>query len=104
MKTACVVTMSLFLMSCSVIHGKSSPDQYVNDTGITTQIKTKLIGSDIVSAPTIHVETQNGIVQLSGFVSNYAQVKEAQDLARSVEGVKRVVSNLIIAPPKKHRY
>jgi hyperosmotically inducible protein len=104
MKFITVIMMSLFLMSCAVIHGKSAPDEYVNDAGITTQIKTKLIGSDIVSAPTIHVETQNGVVQLSGFVSNNAQIQEAQNIARSVDGVKRVVSNLIISPVKKQRY
>jgi hyperosmotically inducible protein len=104
MKYIPVVILSLCLSGCAVFQGKSSPDQYTSDAAATTQIKSKLIGSDIVSAPNIHVETQNGVVQLSGFVSNYAQVREAEQLARSVNGVKRVINNLVVAPPPKSRY
>ncbi len=103
MKYALIVVFSLFLGGCAIVQGKSSPNQYASDAAATTQIKSKLVGSDIVSAPNIHVETQNGIVQLSGFVSNYAQVREAEQLARSVQGVKGVVNDLVISPKSRYR-
>ena len=106
MKYLIVAILSIFLSGCSIFQGKSSPNQYASDAAATTQIKSKLIGSDIVSAPNIHVETQNGVVQLSGFVSNNAQVREAGQIARSVSGVKSVVNDLVIspAPTPRHRY
>jgi len=98
MKCLLIVVLSFFLSSCAIFQDKSSPRQYASDAAATTQIKSKLVGSDMVSAPNIHVETQNGIVQLSGFVSNYAQIKEAERIARSAPGVKSVVNDLVITP------
>jgi hyperosmotically inducible protein len=103
MKYAIVILLSFILSSCAIFQGKSTPQQYTNDTAITTQIKSKFVGSDMVSAPSIHVETQNGVVQLSGFVSSGAQVQEAERIARSVDGVKNVVNDLVVSPAKRYK-
>lgn len=93
-----VLFSCLLIAGCSILQGKSTTSQYATDSGITTQIKTKLVQSDMLSAPNIHVETQNGVVQLSGFVSNAQQVQEAQNIAYSINNVKGVVNDLVIAP------
>lgn len=90
--------MFIFLQGCAIIQGKSTPPQYANDAAITTSIKAKLLQSDITSAPNIHVETQNGIVQMSGFVSSRAQVKEAQQIATTTQGVQNVINDLVVIP------
>lgn len=100
-RSAIMFVLLFFLASCAIMQGKSSPSDYTSDTGITTQIKAKLVQSDMVSAPNIHVETQNGIVQMSGFVSSTAQVNEAERIARSVNGVKGVVNDLVVQSRKR---
>jgi hyperosmotically inducible protein len=107
MKNSLMVLALLgFLSGCAIVQGKSSPSQYSSDAAATTAIKAKLIQSDITSASNIHVETQNGVVQMSGFVSNSTQSAEAQRLASSVSGVKSVINDLVISPPsykKNHK-
>ncbi len=98
-----VLALFGFLSGCAIVQGKSSPSQYSNDAAATTAIKAKLIQSDITSASSIHVETQNGVVQMSGFVSNSAQSTEAQRLASSVSGVKSVINDLVITPPSSYK-
>lgn len=104
MKYITALALFLILNGCAIFQGKSSPDQYVTDTSITAKIKSKLIRSDNTSASNIHVETQNGIVQLSGFVGNSSQITEAERLSRTVEGVKGVANNLRVSYAHKlHR-
>jgi hyperosmotically inducible periplasmic protein len=104
MKNSLMVLALLgFLSGCAIVQGKSSPSQYSNDAAATAAIKAKLIQSDITSASNIHVETQNGVVQMSGFVSNKTQSAEAQRLASSVSGVKSVINDLVISPPASYK-
>lgn len=93
----------IFIHGCAIIQGKSTPPQYANDSAITATIKAKLLQSDITSAPNIHVETQNGIVQMSGFVSSRAQVNEAQQLALTTKGVQNVINDLVVVPHRHYR-
>jgi osmotically-inducible protein OsmY len=46
----------------------------------------------------IHVETNNGIVYLSGTADSKKQADNAIAIAQSVEGVKKVESSIKIAP------
>lgn len=101
--TGLILLSFLFLHGCAIIQGKSTPPQYANDAAATTAIKAKLLQSDITSAPNIHVETQNGIVQMSGFVSSRAQIKEAQQLAETTNGVKQVINDLVVVPHKHYK-
>lgn len=102
-KIFCAVLLSFSMAGCAIMQGKSTPSQYTTDAGITTQIKAKFVQSDVLSAPTVHVETQNGVVQISGFVSNKAQISEATAIARSVQGVRDVVNDLMISKPRNLR-
>ncbi len=62
------------------------------DTAITTRIKADLIKEPALSSTGIHVETVKGTVMLSGFVNSKAEADRAVEVARSVEGVKKVES------------
>jgi hyperosmotically inducible protein len=68
----------------------------VKDTGITTKIKTALDTDPVTKSATIHVDTDNGIVTLSGDVPNAPVMKEAEKIALSTEHVKGVHNNLKI--------
>jgi len=45
---------------------------------------------------TINVDVENEVVTLSGTVANAAQKRKAEDVARGIEGVKKVRSQLTI--------
>lgn len=68
----------------------------VNDASITAEIKLKLAGDDLTDALDIDVDTNNGVVTLNGNVSSQAEADRAVQLAKSVEDVKNVESNLKI--------
>jgi hyperosmotically inducible protein len=64
----------------------------VADTVITTKVKADLFKEPELSAMAIHVETEKGVVMLSGFVDSKADAEKAVRLAKSVEGVTSVKS------------
>jgi osmotically-inducible protein OsmY len=68
----------------------------VDDTTITTKVKSALLGDDAVKSFEIGVETTKGVVQLSGFVDNSDQKSAAEKDASSVTGVKDVKNSLIV--------
>jgi len=70
------------------------------DTIITAKIKglylkNKLFNSNI-SAMTVKVETNNGIVHLSGTADDQGQIDNAIKLAKTIKGVKEVHSRIKI--------
>jgi hyperosmotically inducible protein len=66
----------------------------VNDAGITAKVKTALLRSSDVEGSAINVDTEQGHVTLKGKVSDEAQIDRAIQIARNVEGVKEVESQL----------
>ena len=69
---------------------------YIDDSVITTKIKSQLAADDFLKSFQISVESRKGIVQLSGFVDSQAAVNKAGQVARSVDGVKSVRNDLIV--------
>lgn len=65
-----------------------------NDGVITTKVKAELLQNDAVNSGDISVETENGVVTLSGFVNSQEQIKHAVDAASKVEGVVSVSDKL----------
>ena len=64
---------------------KSTPEttgQYVDDTAITTKVKSALLGDDAVKSLQVKVETHQGVVQLSGFVDTSDQKSAAAKMLR----------------------
>jgi len=85
-----------FSSGCEATRTHDSTGQYVDDTGITTKVKTALLRDDLVKSFEIKVETMRGVVQLSGFVDNSDQKSAAGRDAASVGGVTDVSNNLIV--------
>jgi hyperosmotically inducible periplasmic protein len=81
---------------CAATPTSDSTGQYVDDTAITTRVKTALLGDDAVKSFEIKVETVKGVVQLSGFVDNRDQKSAAGRDAKSIPNVKAVVNDLIV--------
>lgn len=68
----------------------------LEDTKITAAVKLKFADDDAVKATKIDVDTNNGIVTLSGTVASRAEADRAVEIARGVDGVKEVHSKLIV--------
>lgn len=64
------------------------------DPGITTKVKAQFAADDIVKAAQIDVDTQDGVVTLTGNVDSVAAKDRALQLARDTEGVVSVVDML----------
>ena len=91
-----VLLMLITLVACSSTRTHESTGEYVDDSVITTKVKSLLAEDDFFKSFQISVETFKGIVQLSGFVNSQQAVNKAGQIARSVQGVKSVKNNLIV--------
>nr|NJM03342.1 BON domain-containing protein [Desulfobacula sp.] len=69
----------------------------LDDSMILTSVKSKLISDEFVKALYINVDVFNGVVFLIGTVESSSQKRMASDIARSVEGVRRVENKLIVS-------
>ncbi len=82
------------LVACASTSKQEGAGEYVDDSVITTKVKSLLAADDFLKSFEISVETYKGIVQLSGFVDSQKAVDKAGEIARSVQGVKSVKNNL----------
>jgi osmotically-inducible protein OsmY len=83
---------------CAVTRGQETAGAYIDDTGITTLVKSRFIENKQVDASAISVETLNGAVMLSGFAKNTTEKSTAETIARGVNGVKSVKNQIVVRP------
>jgi osmotically-inducible protein OsmY len=69
-----------------------------SDPGVTTAVKTKLAADDTVKAYQIDVDTNGGVVTLSGAVASQQAKDRAVQLARETDGVSSVDDRLTVNP------
>jgi len=62
----------------------------VSDAAITTKVKAKFAADSTVSATKIHVDTDNGVVKLTGTAKSQDEAAKAAEIAKSTEGVASV--------------
>jgi osmotically-inducible protein OsmY len=94
----CLVLLMLIatFVACASTPKQESTGEFVDDSVITTKIKSLLAADDFLKSFQISVETRKGIVQLSGFVNSQKAVDKAGQIARSVKGVESVRNDLIV--------
>ena len=69
-----------------------------SDPGITTAVKTRLAADDTVKAYQIDVDTDEGVVTLSGAVETPFAKEQALLVARQTDGVRDVVDRMTVDP------
>jgi hyperosmotically inducible protein len=94
-RLAFVLTLSIVggLAGCQATTGKTA-SQTMNDASITAAVQTKLTTDRMANFTRVDVDTEQGIVQLSGVVQTSEQRARAEELTKQVNGVKRVHNNL----------
>jgi osmotically-inducible protein OsmY len=85
----CTVFMTTAL-GCASTRTHEGTGEYVDDSVITTKVKTAIFNEPGLKTSEVKVQTFKGVVQLSGFVSSRADIKDAVRVAMAVGGVKAV--------------
>lgn len=93
-----LASVLLVASGCAVTRGQETVGAYVDDSTITTQVKSRFISNKDVDAASISVETLNGTVMLSGFAKNVAERSAAERIARDVNGVRSVKNEIAVRP------
>ncbi|MDH3311210.1 MAG: BON domain-containing protein [Gammaproteobacteria bacterium] len=82
------------LLGCAGAGQKTG--EFIDDSSITAKVKSRLFNDPVTGGWKITVITENGVVQLAGFVKSSQEKNRASELARGVDGVKAVNNNLVI--------
>ena len=88
---------SAFLLSlagCANTGEKSGA--YVDDSVITSKVKTEMTTDKDVKAHNINVNTTRGVVTLTGTAATMQESEKATQIARGVAGVKSVQNDIHI--------
>lgn len=80
----------------SVIENTKTAGDYVDDSVITTRVKSALLNDSILAASHIDVSTIKGVVKLSGTVDSEQSIGRAMEVASSQKDVKSVETSLFI--------
>lgn len=80
----------------TVAVGAARAQDALTDGALTAKIKSKMALDDTVKALSIDVDTDDGVVTLSGSVNSPAEKAKAVQLAKETTGVTSVVDRLVI--------
>lgn len=72
----------------------SQTERVIDDSVITTKVKSVLLADPTVKGLNISVDTVGGTVTLSGTVSSQDERAKAESLAAGIEGVRSVVNRI----------
>jgi hyperosmotically inducible protein len=81
------------LAGCATNTGQKT-GAYVDDSWITTKVKSEMVASKEVSARNITVNTTKGVVSLTGTATTWAESSKAAEIAYGVAGVKSVENDI----------
>jgi len=99
--TLCAIATVAALLSaggCAVTRNQETVGAYVDDAGITTAVKARMVENKEVDANSIKVETLNGTVMLSGFAKSDSERSAAESMAWKTNGVKAVKNVIAVRP------
>jgi hyperosmotically inducible periplasmic protein len=71
----------------------------MGDTSITTRVKAGFTGEKLLQDTAIDVDTTDHVVTLKGTVASNAAKARAEEIARSTDGVTRVVNQIVVSEP-----
>lgn len=93
MAAAPVVSLAAEPKPSGVVH---ETGDYIEDSALTTRVKAALLAEKNLKSLGISVESTEGVVTLSGELISTAQIDQAVDVAKHVEGVRDVHNTLTL--------
>ena len=96
--TGCI-TVLLAALALGMVSGCASGDpaqaeRQVDDASVSAGVTAAIAAAPALKGSEIQVDTKQGVVQLSGFVSSAEDVATAAAVARTVRGVQSVRNDL----------
>lgn len=82
--------------ACAGSPTRESTGEIIDDSVITTKVKTALLADTRVRGRDVHVETFKGRVLLSGIVASPEERQTAERIARQTAGVKEVNNKISV--------
>jgi len=67
-----------------------------DDAVVTSSVRSALLADPLINSFDLQVETRNGVVQLSGFVDEQAQIDKALAITQAVAGVTTVENSVTL--------
>jgi osmotically-inducible protein OsmY len=84
----------LSVIGCAPTPTREGTGEYVDDSWITTKVKSAILKEPGLKSAAINVETFKGTVQLSGFVKSPEEKSKAGEVARTIKGVHTVENDI----------
>lgn len=94
-KRLALLFAALFLIS-ACYRDNTAVSQSIDDATISTRVKTALLNEPGVSFTKVDVETDHGVVTLTGTVGSKEEEQKVIAVSRGVKGVRDVKSSLQI--------
>lgn len=88
------IAVLITAVGCASTTTKEGTGEYVDDSVITTKVIAAIFNDPDLKSTEINVETFKGVVQLSGFVKDSANINKAVVAAKGVNGVTSVKNDL----------
>jgi len=92
-KAAVTLALMILMTGCQAMTGETA-GQNIDDGVLTSSVKTSLAGERVNTLSRVGVETNNGIVVLTGEVETANEKSRAGTVASQVKGVRQVTNNL----------
>lgn len=89
-----IAALLLSAQGCASTDSRESTGEYLDDSVITSKVKTAIFNEPSLKVLEINVETRKNVVQLSGSVDTSSQMFKAVELARGVGGVRSVRNDM----------
>lgn len=83
------------IVGCASTAKHEGTGEFIDDTAITSKVKMAIFNEPSLKSSEINVETFKGVVQLSGFVHDKADIAKAEEIARQVKGVDSVKNAIL---------
>jgi hyperosmotically inducible protein len=93
-----VLVLAILLLAPLASACGKTVGETIDDTTITTRVKTAMLNDPVVGGLRIDVDTFKGVVTLSGRVKSEEERRRAIELARKADGVKEVKDALQVIP------
>lgn len=89
-----VGALILGLAGCASSGTGQKTGAYVDDSWITTKVKSEMVANNEVKAHNINVDTSKGVVTLTGTAETWQESDKAAEIARGIKGVTSVENDI----------
>ena len=76
------------------VNNKTSIADYFSDVRISTELRYRMVADTAISEINYNIDTVNATIYLIGIAQNQAELDRVTNYARSIKGVKQVVSHV----------